>query len=148
MAAQTWERLGCPYEQALALLDGDVESLRVALGIFAGLGAVAAMEITHRRLRERGVRGIPHGPRRATRANPLGLTNRELEVLPLIAEGLSNTKIAERLSASPKTIEHHVSAVLAKLQARTRAEAVRCASELGLLPRPSRPHQEDRGVIL
>jgi len=119
-----------------------VEALRAALEIFMRLGAAPAVEITRRRLRERGVRGVSHGPRRATRANPHGLTNRELEVLPLIAEGLSNTKIAERLSASPKTIEHHVSAVLAKLQARSRAEAVRRASELELLPRLSPSHQK------
>jgi ATP/maltotriose-dependent transcriptional regulator MalT len=74
------------------------------------------------------------GPRPRTRANPQGLTNRELEVLPLLAEGLRNVDIADRLSTSPRTVEHHVSAVLAKLHARSRAEAVQRAYELGLLP--------------
>jgi DNA-binding NarL/FixJ family response regulator len=60
--------------------------------------------------------------------------NRELEVLPLLAEGLRNVDIADRLSTSSSTVEHHVSAVLAKLSARSRAEAVQRAYELGLLP--------------
>jgi DNA-binding CsgD family transcriptional regulator len=132
-AADTWERLGCPYEQALALLGGDEEAFRAALSIFERLGATPAAEIARRRLHECGARGLPRGPRPATRTNPQGLTRRQLEILPLLAGGLYNSEIAERLSTSPKTVEHHVSAVLAKLNARTRAEAVRRAYELGIL---------------
>jgi DNA-binding NarL/FixJ family response regulator len=51
----------------------------------------------------------------------------------LLAEGLHNPEIADRLSTTPKTVEHHVSAVLAKLQARSRAEAVRLAYEQRLI---------------
>jgi DNA-binding CsgD family transcriptional regulator len=132
-AADAWERLGCPWEQALALLDGDEAAQRAALAIFECFGAALAVETTRRRLRERGVRGLSRGPRPETRANPQGLTNRQLEVLPLLADGLSNAEIAGRLSTSPRTVEHHVSAVLAKLNARSRAEAIRRAYELGLL---------------
>lgn len=132
-AAGAWERIGCPWEQALALLDGDELGQRTALAIFERLSAPYAVAIARRRLHERGVRGLPHGPHPRTRANPLGLTYRELEVLPLLAEGLRNADIAERLSTSPRTIEHHVSGVLMKLNARSRAEAVRRALELGLL---------------
>jgi DNA-binding NarL/FixJ family response regulator len=74
------------------------------------------------------------GSRPSTSANPQGLTNRELEVLPLLAEGLRNVDIADRLSTSRRTVEHHVSGVLTKFNARSRAEAVQRAYELGLLP--------------
>ena len=87
-AASAWERIGCPWERALALLGGDEQGQRTALSSFERLGAPYAAAIARRRLRERGVRGLPRGPQPRTRANPLGLTNRELEVLPLLAEGL------------------------------------------------------------
>lgn len=137
-AADAWEQLGCPWEQAMSLLQGDESAQRTALALFERLGATRAVEITRRLLRERGARGLPRGPRPGTRANPQGLTSRELEVLPLLAEGLRNAEIADRLATSPRTIEHHVSGVLMKLNARSRAEAVRRAIELGLLsPAPS-----------
>jgi len=134
-AAHAWEQLGCPYEQALALLDGDEAALRRALAIFERLGARPAAEITRQRLRQAGIRGLPRGPMRATQANPYGLTPRQLDILLLLAEGLRNSEIAERLSTTPKTVEHHVTAVLAKLQARSRAEAVSIAHAAGLIPR-------------
>ena len=76
---------------------------------------------------------IPRGPRRTTRANPAGLTARQLEVLALIAEGLTNAEIADRLVVSQRTAEHHVAAVLAKLGTATRRDAARRAAELRLL---------------
>ncbi len=133
-AADAWEQIGCPYEQALALLDGDEPAQRVALTILERLGALPAAEIARRQLRARGARGLPRGPRPTTQANPRGLTPRQLEILLLLAEGLRNSEIADRLSTTPKTVDHHVSAVLAKLEARSRAEAVRLAYELGVLP--------------
>jgi DNA-binding CsgD family transcriptional regulator/tetratricopeptide (TPR) repeat protein len=133
-AATLWESLGCPYEQAMALLAGDEPARRTALAIFERLGAVPAAEIARQRLREAGVRGIPRGPRVATQANPHGLTPRQLEVLVLMAEGLHNGEIAARLSTTSKTVEHHVSAVLAKLNARSRSEAVSIAHTAGLIP--------------
>jgi DNA-binding CsgD family transcriptional regulator len=134
-AAALWEHLGCPYEQALALLDGDETAQREALILFERLGASPAAEITRQRLREAGVRGFPRGPQRAARENPYGLTPRQLEILLLLAEGLRNSEIAERLSTTSKTVEHHVTAVLAKLQARSRSEAVSIAHTAGLIPR-------------
>lgn len=124
---------GSSLEQALALLDGDEAAKRAALAIFERLGATPAAEIARRKLRQAGARRLSRGPYRAARANPQGLTNRQLEVLPLLAEGRSNAEIAERLSTSPRTVEHHVSAVLTKLNAHSRAEAVRRAYELELL---------------
>ncbi len=86
-----------------------------------------------RRLRELGVKGIPRGPRPSTRANPAGLTRREIEILHLLALGLRNLEIAEKLFLSEKTVDHHISSVLSKLGAKSRLDAVRKASQLGLL---------------
>ncbi len=133
-AADEWRRLGCPYEAALALAaTGEPDRLRSALADFTRMGARPAERSTMRLLRARGVRGIPRGPRASTIANPRGLTMREVEVLSLVAEGLPNSAIAQRLFLSTKTVGHHVSAVLAKLGARSRAEAAGRAAGLGLL---------------
>ncbi|MGB8881162.1 MAG: LuxR C-terminal-related transcriptional regulator, partial [Solirubrobacteraceae bacterium] len=80
-----------------------------------------------------GERGLPRGPRPKTRANAAGLTTRELEVLRLLAEGLRNAQIAERMVVSGKTVDHHVSAILRKLDVRSRGEATSEAGRLGLL---------------
>jgi predicted ATPase/DNA-binding CsgD family transcriptional regulator len=133
-AAALWAQIGCPYEQALALADGDAAGMRNALGLFERLGAQPAMNLVLRRLRQQGVGGIPRGPRPSTRTNQAGLTTRQLEVLRLMAEGLSNAEIASRLFTSPKTVEHHVSAVLAKLGVHSRAQAISAAHHLELIP--------------
>ena len=132
-AAESWAKIGCPYEAALALAGaGDEPGLRRALTELQRLGARPAAGIVTRRLRERGVRGVPNGPHRGTQHNPAGLTAREIEVLALIAQGLRNTDVAERLFLSPKTVDHHVSAILRKLDVRTRGEASAEAERLGL----------------
>ena len=122
-AAAAWERLRCPYEAARALAGGDQAAQREALRRFEHLGAAPAAEALRRRLRHAGATAIPRGPRPATRDNPYGLTNRQLDVLRLLAEGLTNAQIAARLTLSTKTVDHHVSAVLAKLDVATREEA-------------------------
>jgi DNA-binding CsgD family transcriptional regulator/tetratricopeptide (TPR) repeat protein len=133
-AAAAWSELGCDYEAALALAQSDDEpSLRRAHDALRALGAPAAAAIVARRLRERGVRGLPRGPRPSTRRNGALLTARELDVLRLLAEGLRNAAIAERLFLSPRTVDYHVSAILRKLDARSRGEAVAAARRLGLL---------------
>ena len=134
-AAAAWRILGCPYEAAWALVDSDDETaLRDALGVFEQLGARPAIVAVKRRLRDLGARDIPRGPRPATRANPAHLTPREVEILALIAPGSTNAEVAAHLFLSPKTVEHHVSAILAKLGTRSRGEAIQTARTLGILP--------------
>ena len=134
-AAELWAAMGCPYEAALALADADDEAtLRRSLEELQRLGASAAAAIVARRLRQRGVRGLQRGPRPSTRKNPARLTARELEVLGLVAAGLRNADIAERLFLSAKTIDHHVSSILSKLGVRTRGEASTEAARLGVTP--------------
>jgi DNA-binding CsgD family transcriptional regulator len=133
-AEQLWRATGCPYEAALALADADdtdaqlraFEELRV-------LGAGPAAAVVMRSLRERGERGLTRGPRPSTRENPMGLTTREVEVLGLVSEGLRNAEIADRLVVSRRTVDHHVSTILRKLDVRTRAQAGAEAVRLGLV---------------
>lgn len=133
-AADGWDALGCPYEAALARASSDdEEALRDALDGLQRLGATPAAAIVARRLRKRGARAVRRGPRRTTRTNPANLTVRQLEVLELVAEGLQNAQIAERLFLSTRTVDHHVSAVLRKLGVSTRGQATREAVRLGLL---------------
>ena len=132
-AAEAWKEIGCPYEEAIALADGNETAQRSALAIFERLGAGPAAERLRQALRATGVRGIPRGPRPSTKHNPAGLTTRQMEVLVLMAQGLANTEIAERLFTSTRTIDHHVSTILAKLDVRTRAEAVSHAFQSGLI---------------
>ena len=131
-AASAWEGMGCPYERAEALALGDEAATLAAIAAFDALGAVRRAGVVRRALRERGLR-VPAGPRRATRTNAAGLTPRQMDVLRVVAEGCTNQEIAERLFLAPKTVDHHVSAILEKLGAATRREAAGAARRLGLL---------------
>ncbi len=121
------------YEAALALADsGSRSAWRQALDDLNRLGARPAAATVARRLREAGERGLPRGPRPQTRENPLGLTARQLEVLELLVTGMRNAEIADRLVVAPKTVDHHVSAILTKLDVSSRGEAAAKAMQLGL----------------
>jgi DNA-binding CsgD family transcriptional regulator/tetratricopeptide (TPR) repeat protein len=133
-AAQRWTEIGCPYEAALALADADEDdALRRGLAELHRLGARPAAAIVARRLHDRGARGVARGPRATTNANPASLTTRELEVLELVAQGLPNREIAERLFLSRKTVAHHVSAILRKLDVPSRGRAGAKALQLGIV---------------
>jgi len=132
-AADAWADLDAPYERALALAQGDEAAQRVALEIFEALGARPVASHVRDIMRQNGVIHIARGPRRTTRANSAGLTQRQMEVLQLIERGLSNKRIAEHLAISPKTVDHHVSAVLGKLDAVSRGEATAAARDSGLI---------------
>jgi DNA-binding CsgD family transcriptional regulator/tetratricopeptide (TPR) repeat protein len=136
-AAAAWEAIGMPYEQALSLAQASDEELLRSLAMLEKLGAGPHEVMVRRRLRERGVRGVPRGPREATRANPAGLSAKEIEVLALLIEGRSNAQIARLLHRSTKTIDHHVSAVLGKLGVHSRAAAITAAFGLGIVGRLS-----------
>lgn len=133
-AAELFRAEGADYEAAVVVLAStNGPTLRAALDQFRALGAKPAAAIVSRRLRELGERHVPRGPRPSTSENPAGLTNRELEVLPLLAEGLRNAEIARRLVVSQKTVDHHVSAIIKKLGVSTRGQAGVAASRLGLI---------------
>lgn len=130
-AAKLWEELGDPYEQAMALVDsGEPERLLEALPLLDDLGARPAATLVRRRLRELGVRSVPRGPQPATRRNPGGLTPRQLDVLELVTDGRTNAEIADELVLSVRTVDHHVSAILAKLDVSSREEAAAIAEGL------------------
>jgi len=109
---------------------GDEPSQREALELFETLGAAPAAQQLRRRMRAGGVKRVPRGSRGTTRQNPFGLTRREAQILDLMGSGLRNSAIAKRLFLSTRTVDHHVSAVLAKLSASSRAEAVAIASTM------------------
>jgi DNA-binding CsgD family transcriptional regulator len=128
-AASRWEEIGCRYEAAGALAaSGGEEALRRAHAELEQLGARPAASAVARTLRAL----VARGPRAATTRNPANLTPREVEVLSLIAQGLRNADIAQRLVVSQRTVDHHVSAILRKLGVRSRAEAGVAAVRLGI----------------
>jgi DNA-binding NarL/FixJ family response regulator len=112
----------------------ELDDARAGLELLAGPELAATREAF---LRDRHAQGlpIPRGPRLSSRSNAVGLTVREVEVLKLLADGLSNADVAQRLYLSEKTVGHHVSAVLRKLGEPTRARAVAKARRTGLLTR-------------
>jgi DNA-binding CsgD family transcriptional regulator len=132
-AAAAWSELGCPLWQAYALgLAPEVSTAQQGVGILEGLGATASIEAVLRTRRERGLL-LPRRPRAAARERVGQLTTREFDILLLLADGLSTAELAGRLVVSPRTVEHHVSAILRKLGEPTRARAVAAARRLGVL---------------
>jgi DNA-binding CsgD family transcriptional regulator len=131
-AQQAWTARGYAYEAAAARSESPspVEQL-AALSDLDALGAVPLAQRLRRRLRSRGV-SVPRGPAVTTRENPGRLTVRQAEVLGLLADGLSNADIANRLVVSVRTAGNHVAAVLDKLGVHSRAEAVARGRELGI----------------
>ena len=118
----------------MALMDGDQRAQLEALQIFERLGARPIIEKLRHKMRAEGMRGIPRGPRPATRQNRLGFTAREMELLSCLVKGSSNNSIARELNLSPRTVEHHISSMLQKTGLQSRNELVVFASKERLLP--------------
>jgi DNA-binding CsgD family transcriptional regulator len=132
-AAEAWRAHGCPYEAARALAESEDEgALLAALGELDRLGAGPLARAVRGGLRALGA-SVPRGRRATTRANPAELTARELDVLRLVSEGKRNAEIAAELVVSRRTVDHHVSAILRKLDVRNRGEAAAAARDRGLL---------------
>ncbi len=132
-AAAWWHRTGDPFAEAMAWGDSEDPAHRSrGVELLDRLGAVGTADRRRAELRRDGIATAPAKPRASTRANPGGLTNRQLDVARLVARGFTNAEIAERLYISPKTTDHHVSAVLMKLGLGNRRQVVVRADELGL----------------
>lgn len=114
-------------------MDGDESAQLKALEIFERLGARPIIEKLKRQMQAQGIR-IPRGPRPATRENRFGLTSREMEVLGCLVNGLNNNAIADRLSLSIRTVEHHIASILRKMEVGSRNEAAARALKDNLFP--------------
>ena len=119
---------------ALGYLTKDAGAAEIQQALHRVAGGQAALDpAVQLHLVEAIADGVPSVP--ATAPLPDGLTPREAEVLTLIAAGLSNTEIAERLVVSEATVKSHVNHMLAKIGARDRAQAVGYAYRHGLVHR-------------
>jgi DNA-binding CsgD family transcriptional regulator/tetratricopeptide (TPR) repeat protein len=133
VASAGFRALGCPYELACVLAEtGELASQREALATFVRLGASPMADRVEALLRDRGERVAARHVVKASSRHPSGLSDREVEVLRLVAVGFTNPQIATALFISRKTAEHHVSNILAKLGATTRTEAAAAAVRLGV----------------
>jgi DNA-binding NarL/FixJ family response regulator len=133
-AAEAFHAMSMPFDGALALVDSDDPAAATrALDILDRLGADAVAAKVRRELRAGGHSAVPARRRAQTLANPAGLTARQMEVLALLDGGLTNAELAQRLYLSAKTVDHHVSAILTKLDVTNRRDAARKARELGIL---------------
>lgn len=131
-AAEFWHEKGIPYEEGLALMHGDDGEQIEAIRIFEKLGATATARKVRHALGARGVI-VPRGKARSTTQHAAGLTARQVEILDLLAEGLTNAQIADRLFVSLRTVGNHVSAVLMKLDVPDREAAVVAGLDQGIL---------------
>ncbi len=117
-------------QHSLEIYGGLIALLFAVLGIWLGLKLTKNKETVI-------VREVP-APQfftlNETRLRELGITRRELEILELIANGLSNREIAEKLFVSENTVKTHSSRLFDKLSARRRTQAVQMGKELGLIP--------------
>jgi DNA-binding CsgD family transcriptional regulator len=118
-------------DRSLEIYGGLVAAVFAALGIWLGLKLTKTKEVVVVVVRERSA-GEPFSVDRA-RVEKLGITPREHEILTLIAAGLSNREIAEKLFVSENTVKTHSSRLFEKLNARRRTQAVQIAKQAGLI---------------
>lgn len=130
-AAAEWGRCAYPVQALISRALAPSADLDEVFSELGARGADGVARGLRRELQRRGVRRVPRGERVSTRANPAGLTSREFEVLDLLTGGLSNAEIADRLFIAEKTVSHHVSSVLAKLNVSSRGQAAALAVASG-----------------
>jgi len=128
-----WKKTGCPYMHAMTLFLGNDEEKREAIAMVQRLDADVVYDKLKQEMRAEGIKKIPRGIRKTTIANPAQLTGREMDVLQLLREGMQNKEIAGKLFISAKTVDHHISNILFKLEVSSRAKAVMEATALGIL---------------
>ena len=146
-AAAWWHLAGDPFSEAMAWTDSaEVDDRVRGVTQLDHLGAVGTADRLRVALRQEGHATVPQRPRVSTRANPGGLTNRQLDVARLVARGMSNNEIAARLYISPKTADHHVSAILAKLACPTGALSP-CRPTSWAWPDPTQPSGAGEPVL-
>ncbi len=143
-AADAWQALGLPYAAAVTLLASkealSADTITRAIKLLDPIEARAASSKARELARSLGMSSkMPRarrGPYQSARNHPLGLTKREQDILKLLTNGSTNREISEILKRSPRTIEHHVSSILGKLNVANRMEAMlRVQSEPWLLPK-------------
>ena len=128
-----WDQLGCPYEKGIILFEGSNAEKNEALDIMQKLGAIAVVNKMKQEMRNAGIKNIPRGIRKTTQSNPAHLTQRELGILQLLQEGMQDKEIAGKLFISPKTVGHHISSILFKLDVSSRSKAAKEAKRLGII---------------
>ena len=134
-AAELWDEAGQPYERALELLESTDASIAFeGLRLLDRTGATRTADLIRHRLRGRGFHGVPRGPRKSSEGAVPVLTDRQIDVLRLIAEDLTNAEIADELFVARRTVDNHVSAILSRLGVEGRHEAVDEAVNRGLVP--------------
>ena len=119
-------------EHSIEIYGGLIALLFAMLGIWLGLKLTKTKETVV--IKEVLLTASPSFTLNETRLRELGITRRELEILELIAHGLSNREIAERLFVSENTVKTHSSRLFDKLSAKRRTQAVQLGKELGLIP--------------
>ena len=119
-------------EHSIEIYIGLVAALFAGLGIWLGLKLTRKQEVVV--VKEVPVAAMQPFALNKERLRDLGITKRELEILELIAQGMSNREIADKLFVSENTVKTHSSRLFDKLSARRRTQAVQIAKELGLIP--------------
>ena len=118
-------------EHAIEIYGGLIAVLFAGVGIWLGLKLTRKQEVVV--VKEVPAPAVPFALNEK-RLKDLGITKRELEILELIAQGMSNREIAEKLFVSENTVKTHSSRLLDKLSAKRRTQAVQIAKEMGLIP--------------
>lgn len=119
-------------QHSIEIYSGLIAALFAGVGIWLGLKLTRKKEVVI--VREVPVPAAASFSPNEERLKDLGITKRELEILELIAQGMSNREIAEKLFVSENTVKTHSSRLFDKLSAKRRTQAVQIAKEMGLIP--------------